>query len=141
MGCRVLDYEPFVSLNALKNSRLLDGPFANKGPVLVSLWVFLLCVGRLPSVGPVISELFDEWRLDIRGLRWWVSSCTRLGEDQNSSSYSSLLTVKVGFSMTELVAESTASVADDTISSAPEDADETTSSTSAYTCPKRRADP
>lgn len=52
-----------------------------------------------------------------------------------------LHTVKVGRSTMELVTDSTASVADETISPALEDTEETTSSASACTCPSSRAVP
>ena len=139
MGCRILDYKTFISFNALEHRGLLNGPFAYKRPILLRFGVFLLCVRRLPPVGPIISELLEKGRLDIRGLRLRISEYARGGEVELGKS--SPLTVKVGLSTAELVADSTASLADETISSAPEETEDTTSSASAKTCPRRRAVP
>jgi hypothetical protein len=62
----VLDDESLVACDAGKYFRLLDRPFTDVGPILFR--VLLLCVRRGPSSFPVVGELFEEGRLEIRRL-------------------------------------------------------------------------
>jgi hypothetical protein len=68
VGSDVLDDEALVALNALEDSGFLHRPFADVGPVLIRLGIFLLSVGGSPSLLPVICELFQEGSLDVGGL-------------------------------------------------------------------------
>lgn len=60
----VLDDKALVALNALVDSRLLNGPLANVRPLLVALCV-LLGVRGLPPLLPVVGELLEERRLKL----------------------------------------------------------------------------
>lgn len=63
----VLDNKTLVALHSLVDGRLLDGPLADVGPLLVVAGV-LLGVGRLPSGLPVVGELLKEGSLEGGGL-------------------------------------------------------------------------
>lgn len=107
VGGRVLDHETLVAFDTLEDGRLLDGPLAHIGPVLVSLRILSLCVRRSPSRVPVISELFEEGSLEISGL-WFVISISSSG----TQSFAKARTVKVGSSIAEVVDDSTAELAE-----------------------------
>ena len=65
----VLEHKTLVTLNASILERLLNSPFADVSPFL---WLFVvrLCLGillsmrRLPSLLPVVCELFEEGGFD-----------------------------------------------------------------------------
>ena len=61
----ILYDQTFVSLNGLEDVGLLNRPFANICPLLGSLGIFFLCVGRLPACIPVIRKLFEEICFDV----------------------------------------------------------------------------
>ncbi len=67
VGSRVLDDKTSITLNSLVDSRLLNSPLADVGPLLIALDV-LLGVGRLPPLLPALGELFYEWPLDLARL-------------------------------------------------------------------------
>lgn len=66
MSSLVLEHKTFVAVDATEHTWLFDGPVANVSPLFLA--ALLLCVRRLPSAGPVIGELFQEGRLERRGL-------------------------------------------------------------------------
>lgn len=69
----VLDDQALVTLHALEDGGLLNGPLANVGPLLLLLALgvlhILLGMRRLPAGLPVICELFEERGLEGGGLR------------------------------------------------------------------------
>lgn len=108
VSCSVLDYKTFVAVHSLVHMWLLDGPLSNVCPflVLVRALGILLGVGWLPSGLPVVCELFKEVTLDGG----------RLCEERISLEISQIellqrLTVKVGSSAAEDVADSVTSLA------------------------------
>lgn len=67
---RVLDNQTLITVDALVLDGLLDGPFTNVCPLFVGVISgFLLGVGRLPSLVPVIGELLEEVPLESGGLQ------------------------------------------------------------------------
>jgi len=64
VGSRVFDNETLISLHALVDSGLLDGPLANVRPLLVAS-ALLLGVGGLPPAVPAICELLEERSLEL----------------------------------------------------------------------------
>lgn len=67
VGGDILDNKTLIALHALVDGRLLNGPLADVGPLLVALRL-LLGVRGLPSLLPVISKLFEERSLKLGGL-------------------------------------------------------------------------
>lgn len=66
VGSGILDDETGVALHALVNGRLLNGPLANVGPLLLVVGALgvLRGVRRLPSRVPALAELLEEVGLD-----------------------------------------------------------------------------
>ena len=56
-GC-VLHDQPLVTCDSGKDSWLFHRPFADIGPVLVTLGVLLFGMRRSPSRVPIVGELF-----------------------------------------------------------------------------------
>lgn len=71
VGSSVLDNKTLVTLHALVDSGLLDGPLADVGPFFLRALGILLGVGRLPPLLPVVGELLEEWGLELG--RLWKS--------------------------------------------------------------------
>ncbi|GKT83306.1 hypothetical protein Ct61P_01156 [Colletotrichum tofieldiae] len=63
VSSRVLDNKTLVALDALVDGGLLNSPFADVGPFLIVLGVFL-GVGRAPASLPVVGELLKEGGLE-----------------------------------------------------------------------------
>ena len=66
MSGRVLDNETLITLHALVDDGLLNGPLADVSPLLLGIGAgLLLGVGRLPARVPVIGELLEEGSLEL----------------------------------------------------------------------------
>jgi hypothetical protein len=68
VSSRILDNKTLVTLDTLEDGRLLDGPLANVGPILIGFGVLLLGVRGSPTFLPVISELLKERSFEGGGL-------------------------------------------------------------------------
>lgn len=65
MSSLVLDNKALVTLHAFEDGGLLHRPGANVCPLLVISLDILLCVRGLPSVFPVVCELFEEGSFEL----------------------------------------------------------------------------
>ncbi|KAI6761764.1 hypothetical protein HG531_002317 [Fusarium graminearum] len=61
----VLDNKTLIAVNSLVLDRLLNGPLADVCPLLLRAGRILLCVRGLPSLVPVVGELFKEVSLEL----------------------------------------------------------------------------
>lgn len=61
----VLDNKTLIAVNSLVLDRLLNGPLADVCPLLLRAGRILLCVRGLPSLVPVVGELFKEVSLEV----------------------------------------------------------------------------
>lgn len=74
MCSRVLDDQPFVTLDAFQNGRLFYSPFTDVGPVFICFGIFLLSMRGRPSRVPVVCELFKKSGFEVG---WLVSGQQR----------------------------------------------------------------
>lgn len=87
----VLDDQTVVSLNALENGRLLNGPGTDVSPFFLAVLDVLLSGRWLPPRFPVVGELFQEGSFQGSGLR-----ARELVNQLNTLQGVRQLTVKVG---------------------------------------------
>lgn len=64
----ILQHQTLVAFDTLEDSRLLNRPFSDVGPVFVRGGILLLGVGRGPALLPVVGELLQEGSFEGCGL-------------------------------------------------------------------------